>query len=137
MSHAYKEATLLVFPTLCDGFGMVVAEALAHGVPVITTPNAGAADLIVEGRNGFLVPPGETALLAERIGWCLDHADDLAAMREEAQATAGRWTWPDFRAEFRNQLFPLLNSSSILLAPEPLLPQAVGQALPPANPMEA
>lgn len=109
---AYREASVLVFPTLCDGFGMVVAEALAHGVPVITTPNAGASDLIVEGRNGFLVPPGETAALAERMEWCLDHSEDLGAMRDEAMATARRWTWGDFRAGVRNQLLPLLGCSA-------------------------
>jgi glycosyltransferase involved in cell wall biosynthesis len=116
MARAYQEASILVFPTLCDGFGMVVAEALAHGVPVIATPNAGAADLIAEGRNGFLVPPGETAPLAERIAWCLDHADDLRAMREEALAMARSWTWSDFRASFRNQLFPLLQDVALASA---------------------
>jgi glycosyltransferase involved in cell wall biosynthesis len=112
MDRAYRDATVLVFPTLCDGFGMVVAEALAHGVPVITTPNAGAADMIVEGRNGFLVSPGETAALAERIEWCFDHPQELRAMREEALAIARSWSWTDFRASFRRQLFPLLNCSA-------------------------
>lgn len=111
MVRAYQEASVLVFPTLCDGFGMVAAEALAHGVPVITTPNAGAADLIVEGRNGFLVPPGDTAALAERMQWCLDHPQDLLAMRGYALASAARWSWSDFRAEFRKQLFPLMDCS--------------------------
>lgn len=121
MARAYQEASVLVFPTLCDGFGMVVAEALAHGVPVITTPNAGAADLIVEGRNGFLVPPGDAAALAERMGWCLDHSYELLGMREPALASARRWTWADFRAAFRNQLFRLLGSPPTLSAPESIL----------------
>jgi glycosyltransferase involved in cell wall biosynthesis len=108
MARAYQKASVLVFPTLCDGFGMVVAEALAHGVPVITTPNAGAADLIVEGRNGFLLLPADTAALAARLEWCLDHPAELRGMREEALATAGRWSWADFRASFRSQLLPLI-----------------------------
>jgi glycosyltransferase involved in cell wall biosynthesis len=112
MARAYDEASVLVFPTLCDGFGMVVAEALAHGVPVITTSNAGAADLIVDGRNGFVVPPGDPAALAERMQWCLDHPADIADMREEALASAARWTWSDFRSSFRNQLFTRLGSSA-------------------------
>ena len=112
MARAYDEASVLVFPTLCDGFGMVVAEALAHGVPVITTSNAGAADLIAEGRNGFVVPPGDVTALAERMQWCVDHPADVEEMREEALATAGRWTWSDFRSSFRNQLFSRLGFSA-------------------------
>ncbi len=56
---AFQGALILVLPTLCDGFGSVVSEAMANGLPVITTSNAGAADLIEEGRNGFLVPPAD------------------------------------------------------------------------------
>jgi len=112
MSQAYDDASVLVFPTLLDGFGMVVPEALAHGVPVIATSNAGAADLITHGRSGFLVPPGDTAALAERMQWCVDHPAQVAEMREEALAAAQRWTWADFRLSFRSQLFPLLGLSA-------------------------
>jgi glycosyltransferase involved in cell wall biosynthesis len=91
---------------------MVVPEALAHGVPVIATSNAGAADLITHGRSGFLVPPGDTAALAERMQWCVDHPAQVAEMREEALAAAQRWTWADFRLSFRSQLFPLLGLSA-------------------------
>ena len=111
MAQAYDDASVLVFPTLCDGFGMVVPEALAHGVPVITTSNAGAADLVTHGRSGFLVPPGDTEALAERMQWCVDHPAQVAEMQEGALAAAGRWTWADFRFSFRNQLFPLLGLS--------------------------
>src|SRR5207245_2032038 len=65
--NGYQEGTVLVFPTLCDGFGAVITEALAHGLPVITTRNAGAADMVYEGRNGFLVPAGDASSLAERL----------------------------------------------------------------------
>jgi glycosyltransferase involved in cell wall biosynthesis len=112
IARAYEESSVLVFPTLCDGFGMVIAEALAHGVPVITTSNAGAADLIAERRNGFVVPPGDPAALAERMQWCLDHPTEVEDMREEALATAGRWTWGDFRSSFRKQLFARLGLSA-------------------------
>lgn len=112
IARAYDESSVLVFPTLCDGFGMVVAEALAHGVPVITTSNAGAADLIADGHNGFVVAPGDPAALAERMQWCVDHPTQVQDMREEALAVAGRWTWSDFRASFRKQLFARLSLSA-------------------------
>ncbi len=112
---AYQRAAVLVFPTLYDGFGSVVAEALAHGLPVITTRNAGAAELITEGANGFLVPPGDAQALTERLAWCLAHPRELLAMRHAALATARQWTWVHFRAALRHQL------GSFLPFPQPLL----------------
>jgi hypothetical protein len=48
---AFGRADLLVFPTLCDGFGLVVTESFARGLPVLTTRQAGASDLVVDGRR--------------------------------------------------------------------------------------
>jgi glycosyltransferase involved in cell wall biosynthesis len=93
----YYEADVLVFPTLCDGFGMVVTEAFAHGLPVITTTQAGAADLVRHMENGFIIPPGDAQSLAEALQWCLVHRLELKAMREAALDTAARWQWRDFR----------------------------------------
>jgi glycosyltransferase involved in cell wall biosynthesis len=64
---AFREADLLVFPTLCDGFGLVVAEALAQGLPVLTTREAGAADLIREGENGFLMEAASVEVLRGKL----------------------------------------------------------------------
>jgi glycosyltransferase involved in cell wall biosynthesis len=98
---ALAQADVLVFPTLSDGFGMVVSEALAHGVPVIVSDRAGAADRIEHGRNGFVVPAGDPGALKDRLQWCLDNRAALAAMREQAWASAARWQWADYRAAIR------------------------------------
>ena len=50
------ESDVLVLPSLGEGFGLVVTEALACGLPVIVTPNVGAGDLVCDGREGFVVP---------------------------------------------------------------------------------
>jgi glycosyltransferase involved in cell wall biosynthesis len=104
LQGAYRQAAALVFPTLCDGFGEVVTEALAAGLPVITTRHAGAAELIEEGRSGFLVEPGEPGALTDRLAWCLEHPAELHAMRPAALAAARAWTWADFRAALRERL---------------------------------
>jgi glycosyltransferase involved in cell wall biosynthesis len=93
----YRAADVLVFPTLCDGFGMVVTEAFAQGLPVITTPRAGAADLVRHGENGLIVPAGDAAALAAALEWCLSHRRELNSMRRAARETAARWQWCDFR----------------------------------------
>jgi glycosyltransferase involved in cell wall biosynthesis len=93
---AYETADVLVFPTLSDGFGMVVAEAMAHGLPVITTDQAGAADL-VNADNGLIVPAADPKSLTDALRWCLDNRDRLQAMREPALRTARDHQWAHFR----------------------------------------
>ncbi len=98
------QADALIFPTLCDGFGMVATEAWSRGLPVITTNRAGAADLLEPGHNGLLVPAGDAAAIVEAIAWCLDHRTELAAMRGPALATAARWQWSDYRLALADAL---------------------------------
>lgn len=99
LRDAYQRATVLVLPSLFDGFGLVVTEALAHGLPVITTHSTGAADLIEDGRNGWVIETGNVAALAERIQHCIDHPAELDAMREAAEQSAARRPWSVFRSE--------------------------------------
>lgn len=96
---AFHQADALIFPTLCDGFGMVATEAWSRGLPVIATRAAGASDLLRDRENGLLVEPADADALAQAIHWCLDHRPELAAMREPSLATASRWQWTDYRRE--------------------------------------
>jgi glycosyltransferase involved in cell wall biosynthesis len=95
---AYRSADVLVFPTLSDGFGQVVTEAMAHALPVITTDRAGAADL-VSPDNGLIVPAADARALADALQWCLDNRERLRAMRHHALSTARRRQWPDYRGD--------------------------------------
>lgn len=95
---AYEHADVLLFPTLSDGFGLVAAEAMAHGLPVITTHRAGASDLVT-ADNGFVVPAADAIALTEALRWCLDNRDRLAQMRHHALATARARQWSDYRRE--------------------------------------
>lgn len=115
--NALREGAILVFPSLCDGFGMVATEALAQGLPVLTTPNAGVADLIVEGENGFLVPPADAEALAARLHWCLANPSSLFAMRPAALHSAAHRAWVDFRADLRRALEPALGLPLLQAAP--------------------
>jgi glycosyltransferase involved in cell wall biosynthesis len=98
---AMARADVLVFPTLSDGFGMVVSEALAHGVPVIVSDQAGAADRIEHGVNGFVFPAGDVAALHRHLQWCLDERESLARMRLAAHRSAAQWQWSDYREAIR------------------------------------
>lgn len=97
LMDVYRRSDALIFPTLCDGFGLVVTEAFSRGLPVITTDCAGAADLVRPGENGLIVNAASADAIANSIAWCLSHRAELAAMREPALATAVDNQWSDYR----------------------------------------
>jgi glycosyltransferase involved in cell wall biosynthesis len=61
----YGRSSVFVLPTLEDGFAIVTAEAMACGLPVITTANNGAADIVSHGRDGFVVPARSSEAIAQ------------------------------------------------------------------------
>ncbi len=94
--RAMGQHDLLVLPSLFEGQALVILEAMKSGLPVLVTPNTGAAHLIEEGGNGFVVPIRSPERIAERLEWCLQHRDQLRAMGEAARATADHLTWRSY-----------------------------------------
>jgi glycosyltransferase involved in cell wall biosynthesis len=94
------ESDVLVLPSLSEGFGLVVTEALACGLPVIVTPNVGASDLVHDGQEGFVVPVGSADLIAERLHTLHGDRELLAAMSRKAQASAAEESWESYRSNF-------------------------------------
>jgi glycosyltransferase involved in cell wall biosynthesis len=92
-----QQAHALLFPTLCDGFGLVVNEAFSQGLPVITTTRAGAADLVRPDENGLLIEAGSAEVIAAVIEQALKDPDALNRFRPAALATAAQWQWADYR----------------------------------------
>jgi glycosyltransferase involved in cell wall biosynthesis len=86
----FEWADVFLLPTLCEGSATVCYEALSHGLPVITTPNAGS--VVRDGVDGFIVPIRDAAAIVERIERFLDDGDLLATMSENALARAAEYT---------------------------------------------
>lgn len=63
LREEYRRADLLCLPSLSDGFGLVVLEAMACGTPALITRSTGAADIIEEGCNGFVIPPSDLEIV--------------------------------------------------------------------------
>jgi len=63
----YRRADVFCLLSIQDGLALVVAQAMAMGLPVIATPNSGAEELITDGENGFIVPARDPAAAAARL----------------------------------------------------------------------
>ncbi len=63
LRDAYRAADVFVFPSYREGFPTAITEAMAEGLPVITTPTRGMVDHLVEGSNTLFVAPGDDAAL--------------------------------------------------------------------------
>jgi glycosyltransferase involved in cell wall biosynthesis len=83
----YLQADVFVLPSLHEGFGMVVTEAVAHGLPVVAS-NAGALADTVPPQAGWLVPAGNAAALREALGRVIADEDLRARLAEGARAAA-------------------------------------------------
>jgi UDP-glucose:(heptosyl)LPS alpha-1,3-glucosyltransferase len=83
----YGAADAFVFPTVYEPFGSVVLEAMACGLPVITTDRCGAGELITEGVEGFVLPTGDIQAFTAcmRQNSALDWASRRAAARKTAE----------------------------------------------------
>lgn len=88
-----RACDVFVLPSIVEGRALVQQEAMACGLPLIVTPNAGGEDLIEEGRTGFLIPIRASEILAEKIEWFAEHRELLPEMSRAAQAKAGEYTW--------------------------------------------
>jgi alpha-maltose-1-phosphate synthase len=87
----------LLFPSLFEGFGLVVTEALSQGLPVITTTHTCGPDVIEDGVEGFLVPVSNAGAITEKLE-CLDRdRSRIEAMREAAMKKARSLAWADYR----------------------------------------
>jgi len=98
---------LLVLPSLVEGRGMVQAEAMACGLPVVATENAASADLIEEGQTGFLIPIRRPDQLAEKIGWFADNRAELEAMSERARQKVAGLSWDGYRQTILDVIVPM------------------------------
>lgn len=81
LADYYKAADLFVLPTREDIWGLVINEAMAYGLPVISTDRCVAAlELIKDGGNGFVVEAGSVERLAERMNEVLKNDDACRKM---------------------------------------------------------
>lgn len=96
LSQKYKSSDLFVFPTLGEGFGLVVLESLACGVPVLCSDLAGGDDAIQEGVNGFKFNPFNEQELKLKIQYCIDNIENIRSMNSNCRNSILEYTWDNY-----------------------------------------
>jgi len=96
LQREMAEADAFVFPSLFEGFGLVVLEAMAAGLPVITTENTAGVDLIESGVNGLLVPPADVGALRGALAALAQSPGKAREMGLAAHQVAAGYTWKKY-----------------------------------------
>ena len=96
VSELLLSADVMLFSSLGDGFSLSIMEGFASGLPVVCTENTGAADCIVEGENGFVVPVQDADALRDRIEWFLANRNEIPRMARRAREKVMDYTWDTY-----------------------------------------
>ena len=91
-TEVFGRCSVLVLPSVEDGFGLVALEAMACGLPVIVTSQCGAADLVENEVNGFVVPPRDIQAIADKLLFLADNEAIRQEMGKSARFTAKQQT---------------------------------------------
>lgn len=106
LSHAevlaeMRQHDVLVLPTLYEGLALVLLEAMACGLTVITTAHSGLAGLIEDGQEGFLVPIRNASAIQDRLRKLAGDESLLQTMRQGALAWSRKHSWQRYREQLR------------------------------------
>ena len=91
-----REHDALVFPSLFEGFGLVITEAMSQGIPVITTDRTAGPDFITPGKDGWIIKAGSAEAISEILEQILDNPGIIPRMGRAAMETARSRTWEDY-----------------------------------------
>lgn len=95
----YRLGSVFCLPSIEDGFGMVLNQAMASGLPLICSTNTGGADLISDDREGFVVPIRDAEALKEKILFLYENPNKRAEMADAARARVEEnFTWDHYGA---------------------------------------
>ncbi|MDH6065473.1 glycosyltransferase family 4 protein [Umezakia ovalisporum] len=96
----YPQADLFIFTTIEDGYPAVLAQAQASGLPIIATTNCCAPDIIVENQTGWVVPIRSPDAFVEKLQWCDQHREELAAMARRVYQDFQPRDWTEVAQDF-------------------------------------
>lgn len=97
LKNYYKEMDVFVLNSIQDGFGMVMSQALASGVPVIATNATGALDIIVNDYNGYIIDVNRNNEIAQKVEYLYNNSDKLNEFKNNAfESVKLNLTWDKY-----------------------------------------
>ncbi|RMH01019.1 MAG: glycosyltransferase family 1 protein [Chloroflexi bacterium] len=108
MRQFYQDASIFCMPTRLEPFGVVFAEALTYGLPIVATRVGAVPDMVRDGENGYLVEPGDVSALAAALDRLLADGERRRLFGERAREYAQRYSWERVGQEIRRCIEPVL-----------------------------
>jgi glycosyltransferase involved in cell wall biosynthesis len=84
LKRLLREAHMLAVPSRHEGFGLVYAEAMGHGLPVMASASGGAGEMMEDGVQGFLIPPGDVGCLSQQLDLIYNDRELLRSISRRA-----------------------------------------------------
>jgi starch synthase len=97
----YCESDVFVFPSFFEGFGLVILEAMACGLPVIASDRSAGPD-VLDDSCGRVINAGDTGQLIENLRWFAENREEVLVMKREARIRAEKFTWENYRKSVNN-----------------------------------
>jgi starch synthase len=117
MPGVLRQCDVLVFPSYFEGFGAVLLEAMAAGLPVIATDATGAPDVMTNGLEGYVIPAGDAAALKDAMQRFVDSPENLGPMSAAARRCAERHSWDEFGDRWMDILRQVGDAEQALRSP--------------------
>ena len=113
LPEIYRNGDVFLFPTIQDGYAVVLAQAQAAGLPILATPNCGAPDIVEENRNGWILPIRNPGAFIERLEWCDANREALARMVRFTHETFRPRDWSDVATDLIDVYTKALETSQL------------------------
>jgi glycosyltransferase involved in cell wall biosynthesis len=98
----YNWADVFVFPTIQDGYAVVLTQASASSLPILATTNCGGPDFIREGQTGWILPIRDPQAFIDRLNWCDSHRAELVEMVRQSYQKFKVRDWDNVAADFED-----------------------------------
>ena len=105
----YRKSSIFVIPSVEDGFGSVVLEAMASGLPVIVSDRVGAKECVVNGVNGFIYDYDNLEELADKILYFYNNRDFLQKFGDSARKHIQKYSWENYIDREKNILKEIID----------------------------
>ncbi len=113
----YSQISVYIQPSVTEGFGIEVLEAMSYGRPVIVSAGAGAADIVTSGREGFIVPPGDPQAIREAMDYFHEHPDKIQEMGANAAEKAREYTWDKIEKRYETIYKEIIDANNSTVRP--------------------